>query len=485
MAETANALFSGRTVEIMEQEEEQHLTDFDFEEIKRQVGDLPETDFTEQDAEQLYVLPLVVKASMEIMNKHKFLTIEETKEMMYYKQGVYIRGAEILIEKEVEKMFDYKLANRHLPEIKGHIMRRTYHKQEELDADINIINLKNGLYKIDQNKLVKHSPKYLSVNQKDITYVKGAKPKHFGKFLKEVLYATDIRTAIDAMAYTFHRDYDEEVIFVLLGYGRNGKTVYTSIITIIHGRNNVSNVPLTQMLSNRFALIDLENKDVNIDNELDNSTIKQTAQIKRLTGGYRQPVRVENKNVKAHDTILYAKLFFNANRLPISEDTSDAFNRRVIIIAFPNRFDGVKEDRHLTSKLTTPEEISGIFNVLMIALRRVRKNKEIYEHTKSIEGKAIKYQMAVDPTQSFLDEAISPESLVDDITEKETLYRAYSRFCRKHKLPLVKYDTFCKNMKIKNYLDGRKGNDDREYYWKGIKLVPEYLLKMEQTTFDI
>jgi hypothetical protein len=75
--------------------------------------------------------------------------------------------------------------------------------------------------------------------------------------------------------------------------------------------------------------------------------------------------------------------------------------------------------------------------------------------------------------------------LVDDITEKETLYKAYSRFCRKHRLPLVKYDTFCKNMKIKNYPDGRKGKDDREYYWKGIKLVPEYLLEMEQTTFDI
>ena len=150
---------------------------------------------------------------MEIMSKHKFLTIEETKQMMYYKQGVYVRGAEILIEKEVEKMFDYKLFNRHLPEIKGHIMRRTYHKQEELDADINIINLKNGLYKIDENKLVKHTPKYLSVNQKAITYLKGAKPNHFGKFMNEVLYPTDIRTAIDAMAYTFHRDYDEEVIF--------------------------------------------------------------------------------------------------------------------------------------------------------------------------------------------------------------------------------------------------------------------------------
>lgn len=428
--------------------------------------------------------PLFVKASKAIMEKYKFLTIEETKEMLYYKKGVYVRGAEVLIEKEAQKMFDYKLLNRHLAEIKGQIMRRTYHKQEELDADLNIINLKNGLYNVEKYKLLKHRPTYLSVNQKPITYVKGAKPKQFGKFLKEVMYPNNIRTAVDAMAYTFHRDYDEEVIFVLLGYGRNGKTVYTSIITVLHGRTNISNVPLTQMLSNRFALSDLENKDANIDNELANTTITGTSIIKRLTGGSRQPIRVEQKNVKAHDTILYAKLFCSANKLPMSDDNSDAYIRRVVLIAFPNRFDGAKEDRHLITKLTNDEELSGIFNVLMIALRRIRKNKEIYEHEKSIENKAIKYQMAVDPTQAFLDEAVSPDSIADDKTGKEDLYKANLRFCKKHELPVVKYDTFGRNLKAKGLEDGRIGRESREYYWKGIRLVPEYLLEMEQTTFD-
>lgn len=240
-----------------------------------------------------------------------------------------------------------------------------------------------------------------------------------------------------------------------------------------------------QLLTNRFACWDLENKDANIDNELTHSTITGTATIKRLTGGSRQPVRIEQKNVKAHDAILYAKLFFNANKMPMSDDDSDAYNRRVIIIAFPRRFDGVKEDRHLTAKLSTHEELSGIFNVLMAALRRVRKNKEIYEHAKSIEQKAIKYQMAVDPVQAFLDEAISPQSILDDRTEKQTLHKAYERFCRKHLLLVLKYDTFCKCIKNKDYTDGRIGKDDREYYWKGIKLVPEYLVEMQQTTFDI
>ena len=129
--------------------------------------------------------------------------------------------------------------------------------------------------------------------------------------------------------------------------------------------------------------------------------------MKRLTGGSRQPVRIERKNQKAYDSILHAKLFFNANKTPLSEDMSDAYNRRVTIISFPNTFDGASEDKQLISKLTTEQEISGIFNVVMIALRRIQKNKELYVHEKTIEEKIIKYQMTVDPVQAFLDKAVS------------------------------------------------------------------------------
>jgi hypothetical protein len=81
------------------------------------------------------------------MKRHRLLTIEETKEIWYYRDGVYVRGGDILIEKEAEAIYGYELANRHLSETKGHLMRKTYHQRAEIDADINIINLKNGLYK--------------------------------------------------------------------------------------------------------------------------------------------------------------------------------------------------------------------------------------------------------------------------------------------------------------------------------------------------
>ena len=63
---------------------------------------------------------------------------------------------------------------------------------------------------------------------------------------------------------------------------------------------------------------------------------------------------------------------------------SDAYNRRMIIMSFPNLFDGKNADPHLLSKLTTEEELSGIFNVCMMALRRIIVNKGLYINEQTI-----------------------------------------------------------------------------------------------------
>ncbi len=352
---------------------------------------------------------IIKEATESIKKKYTFITIEETDEILYYRNGVYLSGGEKLIAKECENMVEYKLNKDKLSEIKGHITRQTYHKRSELDADINIINVKNGLYDIGNNVLREHTPNYLSINQKPITYVKDAKAERFDQFVTEVLYERDIRTAIEAMAYTFERDYPIEIIFMLFGKGANGKTVYTSVLTSLHGFDHVSNVTLKQMVKDDFALADMENKDLNIDNELGNQIIKDTAILKRLTSGFRQQIRIQRKNQQAYNTTLYAKLFFNANKVPVSEDMSDAYNRRLVIIAFPYTFEGDKADKKLIEKLTTEQEKSGIFNILMDALRDIRKNQDIYVNEKTIEERHLKYLRANDSIKAFLEEAIDWE----------------------------------------------------------------------------
>jgi putative DNA primase/helicase len=361
---------------------------------------------------------------------------------------VYVIGGKILIAKECEKMFGYELDTANLAQIVGHIKRRTYHKHEELDADINIINLQNGLYDIDKDLSKEHTPYYLSINQKPITYDKNAKAERFEQFLGEVLYKRDIRTPIEAVAYTFERDYPIEVIFILLGYGLNGKTVFTSVLTALHGKDNVSNVSLSQMLTDRFALADLENKDLNVDNELGNQSIRDTAILKRLTGGSRQRIRIQRKNQRAYDTTLYAKLFHNANKIPESDDMSDAYNRRVIIMSFPNRFEGEKADKQLIAKLTTEQEKSGIFNILMKTLRDIRQNGDIYVNEKTIEDRHLKYLRAHNSIRAFMEEVIDWESSNEETyISKADMYLVFRIYCSIYRIPVENYDVFCKRIK--------------------------------------
>lgn len=262
--------------------------------------------------------PIVKAITEDVLNRFRFLTIEESREVLVYDGDVYTQGGEVVIEKTAESLYGYKLANRYLADIKGHIMRRTYHKRKELDSDINIVNLKNGLYNIETGEFTEHTPDYLSITQKPFSYNPTVTPELFGKYISEVLYPGEIRTAIELMAYTFYRDNPFEIIVKLFGYGANCKSVYTGLLTALHGSDYVSNVSLSSRQKNTFALSDLEKKYVNIDTELPSATLRDTTILKKLTG--RQPVRIERKNQRAYDTVLYAKLFFSANKIPEAED---------------------------------------------------------------------------------------------------------------------------------------------------------------------
>ncbi len=71
------------------------------------------------------------------------------------------------------------------------------------------------------------------------------------------------------------------IFLYLVGEGSNGKSVFTGLLTALHSTLNVSNVPIRSLLENNFALSDLEFKDVNIDEELSDFSIRDTSSTKK------------------------------------------------------------------------------------------------------------------------------------------------------------------------------------------------------------
>ena len=95
---------------------------------------------------------------------------------------------------------------------------------------------------------------------------------------------------------------------------------------------------------------------------------------------------------------------------------------RNIILSFPDQFEeGKNADPDLIAKLTTEEELSGIFNILMVALRNVLKNKRIFVNEKTIQERRIKYELASKPIECFKQDAIAEDSTEYDRTFRDSV----------------------------------------------------------------
>jgi P4 family phage/plasmid primase-like protien len=424
---------------------------------------------------KLEKIDLIEEAVRLLMSKYRFATIIENKEILYYdeKKGVYVKDAEILIDKEVDKTFGFDLHSSPIGEIKNFIRRKTWKKLEEFDSNIEIINLKNGLYNWKTDIFSLHTPDYYSLNQIPVNYDKNARPKLFLKFLREVLYLQDIRTAVELIAYTFVRRNIFEYYFILIGIGANGKSVFVGILTHLHGKKNTSNVALKSIGDDRFALFDMVGKDVNVDTELSNANIKDISNLKKLTG--IQPIRVQQKGQPAFDAEIHAKQVFNTNELPNIPDTTDARYRREIILYFYRQFEGENQDLNLLNKIVNnEEEMSGIFNLAVNSLRTITKNNSIHVNAATIKERRAKAKLTQNPIKAFLDDALSKEPREDDYETWKDMYDAFHRFCTHHKLHILSEDDFSEKLgKYYTHIieKGRKMIDKRKVtIWK-CKLV--------------
>lgn len=132
--------------------------------------------------------------------------------------------------------------------------------------------------------------------------------------------------------------------------------------------------------------------------------------------------------------------------MPVSEDNTDAHYRREIILSFPNQFEGANEDPDLLKKLTSEEELSGIFNLVKPALKRLVETKRVKINQNTIAERKQKAQLIREPMRSFFKDVIDPNSQLSDYELISDLYAAYMKFCKHHKLQVENQSNFDKEV---------------------------------------
>lgn len=336
----------------------------------------------------------------EILHRYHIATIEETGEMLWCSAGVHIPGAEQKVQAELQNLAGFELTNHMRSEVMATIRAMTFKPRAEFDKDPAILNLKNGLLSLETGEFTDHSWAHLSLVQLPVYYNKNAACPNIMRFLTSTLGADELKIVIRMLGYLLLRSSMYEKAFMLTGSGSNGKSTLLKLVKTFIGPENASNVSLQELVSDRFASVNLDGKLANIFPDLKAERLLDTGIFKALVSGDR--IHVQKKHQNGYSMENYAKMIFSANTIPETSDDSHAFYRRWCIIQFNRVFEGAEKDENLIEKLTTDEELSGLLNAALIGLKRLRSEGG-FEDT-DLEEIRKQYQIGASKVQAFIEE---------------------------------------------------------------------------------
>jgi len=386
----------------------------------------------------------------EVREKLQILTTKDNAEMYYYKDGIYHKDpVRSVITEAIRETFQSLQAENMVNRISTHevneilllIRADSYIDRDEMDNDKNLICMSNGVYNLATGILVPHNYRFRMTVKISVDYNPEAGCPLFDTFLEQVARPEDIPTINEMIGYCLYRTYKYQCAVMLIGGGENGKSVLINTIGALLGGENVAHKSLQELEKNRFAKVGLEDKLANLCADLDAEGMKSTGTFKQLTGG--DTLSAEEKFKVSHNFKNYAKLIFSANTVPPVTDETHAFYRRWIFFEFLNTFDDSKKDPELTAKLTTPSELSGIFNRAVEGLARLRANDK-FSYSKSTEAVRELYVKMSNPLKGFLDEKVDDEP--NGYIIKEDLYAAFVGWCIDNKLPTISKQAMMKNI---------------------------------------
>lgn len=280
------------------------------------------------------------------------------------------------------------------------------------------------------------------------------------------------QTLYEIIAYCCYTDYPIHIIVCLVGNGRNGKSKYQGLIQRFIGKLNISSTELEALFENRFETFKLYKKLVCLMGETNFNVMRNTSLLKRLTG--QDLIGFEAKGKTPFDDTNYAKIIISTNGLPSTDDQSDGFFRRWMIIDFPNEFPEGKDILDMIPE----EEYNNLAKKITKILPQLLHNGK-FQKQGSIEERKKKYIETSNPLQVFIKEFCIKQ---DDVQVKySTFYTKYVHWLSERKNRVVSRKEFSQMLERegheiqKNNLKNDEGIYENGHWIMGIKLKDNIL----------
>lgn len=237
------------------------------------------------------------------------------------------------------------------------------------------------------------------------------------KELEQLLY--------EAIGYSFIKTSSLQKAFLLFGGGRNGKSTFLDIIKEICGYENCTSVNFKD-LGEKFRVAELYNKLVSLSGDISAQPLKDSDLFKQITGG--DEITIERKNQHPFTDTVFATLFFSANKLPRTPDTTYGFYRKLVIIPFNANLASVSlvDGANFHNKLMEDKEYIAYKAVL--AIKEVLTTTHKFTEPKAAEEVMLAYKTENSSVLSWIaSKKITKEYL--KATKFTEIYSEYSVWC--------------------------------------------------------
>lgn len=313
----------------------------------------------------------------------------------------------------------------------------------ESEADPRYIVFRNGIYDIDEDRMLPLSPETIVTNPIPHDYKIGAYSKFGDEFLDRLsCHDIQIRQILEeAIGYPFLRKNELRKSFLLYGGKSNGKSTFLDIIHTILGDDNIVSMDLRE-LGERFKTSQFFEVLANIGDDIADDFINDLAIFKKLVSGDR--LNAERKGQDPFDFSPYAKLFFSANTLPRLKDRTGSVIDRMIIIPFDAEFGADKPDYDpfIKYKLRKEDVIEYFISVGIMGLRRVLRHNSFTKSSKVMKCLKV-YDAENNNVVGWID-VTAPD--IENHTVME-VYQRYREFCHMSNILPMSAGEFSKQLK--------------------------------------
>ena len=353
----------------------------------------------------------------------EFKIIEVNNCLYVYEDGYYQADDKIIERKMID--FFPSILQRQRAEVLSYVKIKTHINAGDIKVNPYVINLKNTRLDIRSGKCLEFTPEAIEFDRIPVTYDPSAYCADLDKMLNKVFCGDRevINLFEEMVGYCLIKHSRYSKMFLCYGQGSNGKSTILDLLKTFLGQNNYSALSL-EKVTDRFATAELENKLANIGDDVDNTTIRDSGTLKKISSG--NTVTVERKGERPYKITPYATHIYSANTIPRSFDKTDGFYRRWLLIPFNAKFSANDEDYdpNIVDKITTPEALSYLLNIGIRGAQRLIRVGHFTE-PQSVKDALEAYKADNSTVLSWIED----KELTLDYFLENPRDKTYSEFC--------------------------------------------------------